>query len=186
MTPRKKVTDATKAKLPLPKGHPQRKAVKRKPTGPRIPPAQEILGYSTHAPDTGLSINQVWDLATPQPDGSRIIDANHPDLVANRLRGLPTTPSPIAGQPLPANPPTEDAPTFRAEPFAWNDPSEPFESEYARARVLQARLDARRFMPESVTPTGSRELLYDTRPYPWDIRRWLSHKLTALAKWVSP
>lgn len=29
MTPRKKVTDATKAKLPLPKGHPQRKSGKR-------------------------------------------------------------------------------------------------------------------------------------------------------------
>lgn len=121
VTPRKKVTDATKAKLPLPKGHPQKRPARKRPKG-----------------------------TAPNVD-----------------RHLHPEPSPIAGQPLPEGLGSAPAPTFDAVPVDW---------PWGGTLITST----------TTSTAGYREPLYDTRPYPWDIRRWLSHKLTALAKWVSP
>lgn len=148
---RKKVTDATKAKLPLPKEHPQRKKRKRPAeptiTSKRCPSCRKLILLDKRDGDA-MGVHSCYDADS--------ID-----------RHLERTPSPIAGQPLPANPPTADAPDFRADMWSWVD--EPFTvSPTGYRRIAHSRI-AHRYALDSYSGSWT------------NFRAWLSRKLVRLA-----
>ena len=146
MTPKKKVTDATKAKLPLPKNHPQRKSGKRK--------AQTAVSVDLDA------TRKIHIATTPK----RVQCPNCEKWIRPGPNDIHTC---------------YDAKALREEEAAllagsgWT----PVSWELTATTMPTS--------PATISVTSYREPLYDTRPYPWDIRRWMSNKLTALAKWVA-